>query len=1064
MTKYSRKTLHEHVLTRPSVYIGNVVSESAVGKYVYDGEKIVQVESDSDQSWSSAFVKVFDEILSNATDATAPGKRICVTLDEEITVLSQSSIPVVKHDTEDCLIPELIFGSLLTSSNYDDEVDRTVAGQNGVGAKATNIFSTRFKVKVRDADRGKEFEMTWKDNMTKKSDAKIKTCTAKTNVVEISYVPDLQRLGMSSVRQGIGALRKRVVDAAATSHARIFLDGVEIKMKDMSAYAKLYGAKVVHCVAGNWDVAVGASSGKFSSQSFANGCVTTGGTHVDQCMTSLVDELAKMSKMPKGISKAIIRAQMALFVSVKNIVRPTFSSQMKECLTSKPTDRFVPPASFVKKVFDMLKETFDLHASEQEQKVLSKSDGKKSSRITGIPTLDDAAWAGTAKSQSCTLVVTEGLSAKTLAVSGLSVVGRSQFGIFPLKGKPLNVRTATAAQVASNAEFTHLKKIIGLKVGEVYTKENLKNLRYGRLLILADQDLDGKHVSALIINAIHSFWPSLVTLGFVQQMVTPVVKAKSERFFSERAFKIWVQGNKVQPSDVKYYKGLGTSTAAEAREYFSEINRLTLIFRNEGADDTQAMALAFGSGNADLRKNWIGSSRTVEGIPYGDVKNCTLSTFVNEELLQFSIADVKRSIPRLEDGLKPSQRKILYACFARRLTNDIKVAQLSGHVAEKTAYHHGEDSLQGCIVNMAQNYVGSNNVNLLVPQGQFGTRLANGHDAASPRYIYTRLEPVARKIFVDEDDALLDREEDDGQVIEPTFYVPVIPFVLFNGAHGIATGFSTDIPPYNPLDVIGAVEDWLEGRAIRGLKPWFRGFKGKVVQKERGGFELHGEYSVQPDKTICVTELPPGRSTSAHPKVSNSFVDVLQKLLERGVISDFVNKSSDVDVMFVIKGYTGTDPAKDFQLIERKRCGEGNMHLVTDRGVELFSDVRDIVRRFCEVRMALYEKRLGVLVTKLEAEIREKEIYLDWVVSCREIGALSKAIEEVEVELDPARFPPELRPALWKVPISEFNAQKVERREKNLQRLREELELLRHRTPRDLWLWDILDLRSNLGA
>ena len=168
----------------------------------------------------------------------------------------------------------------------------------------------------------------------------------------------------------------------------------------------------------------------------------------------------------------------------------------------------------------------------------------------------------------------------------------------------------------------------------------------------------------------------------------------------------------------------------------------------------------------------------------------------------FSIADCARSIPSLCDGLKPGQRKILFACFKRKLKNEIKVAQLSGYVAEHSAYHHGEVSLQGTIVAMAQNFVASNNINLLLPNGQFGTRNMGGKDCASARYIFTALSPVTRYLFPESDDQVLQYLEEEGQSIEPNHYLPIIPLSLVNGAEGIGTGWSTFIPQHNPRDIV----------------------------------------------------------------------------------------------------------------------------------------------------------------------------------------------------------------------------------------------------------------------
>ena len=170
--------------------------------------------------------------------------------------------------------------------------------------------------------------------------------------------------------------------------------------------------------------------------------------------------------------------------------------------------------------------------------------------------------------------------------------------------------------------------------------------------------------------------------------------------------------------------------------------------------------MVFAKDRANERKEWILSTydpTAIAGLkPNGDVADrLCYSDFVNKELIHFSNADNIRSIPAAIDGLKPSQRKVLYACFKRNLKAEIKVAQLAGYCAEHTAYHHGEVSLHNTITNMAQDFVGSNNLPLLYPSGQFGTRLSGGKDSASPRYIFTKLMPYTRAIFPEIDDPLL---------------------------------------------------------------------------------------------------------------------------------------------------------------------------------------------------------------------------------------------------------------------------------------------------------------------
>lgn len=257
-----------------------------------------------------------------------------------------------------------------------------------------------------------------------------------------------------------------------------------------------------------------------------------------------------------------------------------------------------------------------------------------------------------------------------------------------------------------------------------------------------------------------------------------------------------------------------------------------------------------------------------------------LKDFINKELVQYSHADVVRSIPSVVDGLKPSQRKVLYSCFKRRLTQEMKVAQLAGYCAEHTAYHHGEQSLHATIINMAQDYVGSNNLPLLFPSGQFGTRLQGGKDAASPRYIFTRLNEVTRLIFPESDDSLLSYKEDDGQVVEPEFFIPVVPLVLINGAHGIGTGWSTYIPPHHPIQVIDALESHLsKKRELGELEPWVKGFQGGIQKSGQTTYMTSGVAVKKAKGVVDIVELPYGMWTS-------DFKDRLTKMLEEGEVME----------------------------------------------------------------------------------------------------------------------------------------------------------------------------------
>lgn len=240
--------------------------------------------------------------------------------------------------------------------------------------------------------------------------------------------------------------------------------------------------------------------------------------------------------------------------------------------------------------------------------------------------------------------------------------------------------------------------------------------------------------------------------------------------------------------------------------------------------------MAFAKNKVEERKKWLNRVEKDTFLNYRDAQKygVNYSDFINRELVLFSQYDNVRSIPHLLDGFKPSQRKVLYACFKKKLKNEIKVAQLAGYIGEHSAYHHGDMSLNGTIIGMAQSYCGSNNVNLLFPGGQFGTRRMGGKDHASARYIFTRLEKIARTIFHPDDDALLTYLNDDGLSIEPEYYMPVIPMVLVNGSDGIGTGWSTTIQNHDPREIIANIRKMINGEEPEEMHPHFDGYTGEV--------------------------------------------------------------------------------------------------------------------------------------------------------------------------------------------------------------------------------------------
>ena len=502
----------------------------------------------------------------------------------------------------------------------------------------------------------------------------------------------------------------------------------------------------------------------------------------------------------------------------------------------------------------------------KDTKSNKKTDGSKTKSIRGIPKLIDANFAGTSKSNQCILILCEGDSAKAGVVSGLSKQDRNIFGVYPMRGKLLNVRDETTKKIGDNKEITEIKQILGLESGKEYSPQELTSvLRYSKVLFMTDQDLDGSHIKGLGINMFDSLWKSLLQIdGFIGFMNTPIIKAtkggKSLLFYNDGEYALWKKQNETGWT-IKYYKGLGTSTSKEFKEYFE---KKKIVYFNNSENCCDAIDMVFNKKRANDRKEWL-SQYNRESYLNTSKTNVSYQEFINNDLIHFSKYDNDRSIPNLADGLKISLRKILYSAFKKNLKSEIKVAQFSGYVSEHSGYHHGEASLNGAIVGMAQNYVGSNNINLFEPKGQFGTRLLGGKDSASERYIFTNLNPLTRLLFPEVDDNVLHYLDDDGSLVEPIYYVPIIPMVLVNGTKGIGTGFSTDIMCYNPLQIISYLEGMLNKideveQKLRLIEPYYKGFKGKIIPCDETykKYLIKGCYQVISKDKIRITELPIG--------------------------------------------------------------------------------------------------------------------------------------------------------------------------------------------------------------
>jgi DNA topoisomerase-2 len=1045
LAKYQKMSDKEHILKKPDTYIGSIEMTEAE-TFVYDSATSSIVHRTI--HYIPGLYKLFDEGAVNSRDhfvrqeqaiRDAKPNALPVTCiefeiseDGTISITNDGNgIDVAQHPEHKLWIPEMIFGHLRTSTNYDEnKKEKIVGGKNGFGFKLVLIWSSWGRVETVDHVRGLKYIQEFKNNLDEICPPKITKCTTTKPYTKVSFRPDYARFGVEGLTPDMRALfEKRIYDIAAITDksVKVKYNGALIPVKHFQQYIDLYiGAKgetkrIYEAPDTRWEYVVSlAPNGEFQHVSFVNGIYTQkGGKHVEYIMNQIVRKLTEYIKTKKkvDVKPTTIKEQLAIFLRC-DIDNPSFSSQSKDEMgtavasfgsTCKVSDDFIEKLAKMG-VMDAACALTEV----KENKAAKKTDGTKTRTIRGIPKLIDANYAGTEKSVQCTVIFCEGDSAKAGIVSGLSREDRNFIGVYPMKGKMMNTRGEAVKKIAENNEITEIKQILGLEVGRKYTPDDVKyRLRYGKVLFMTDQDLDGSHIKGLGINMFQSEWASLTEIpGFIGFMNTPILKAKKgaqeKVFYNEGEYRAWKEASEAaeggsggvaaanahaQPTgwNIKYYKGLGTSTGKEFKEYFE--HKKIVDFTHSGAACDNAIDMVFNKKRADDRKTWLA---TYSRDRYLDTlqPSVTYQKFINDEMIHFSKYDCDRSIPNLMDGLKISLRKILFSAFKKNLKSEIKVAQFSGYVSEHSGYHHGEASLNAAIVGMAQNFVGSNNINLFEPNGQFGTRLQSGADSASERYIFTQLNKLTRLIYRPEDDAVLTYLDDDGQSVEPIYYVPIIPMVLVNGTKGIGTGFSTEIMCYSPTQIIAYLRHKLmEAPApAPSIEPFYKNFRGAIRRVGDSKYLFKGCYTILDDKKVRITELPIGTWTDNYKKFLENLIEPPHAAAggkdkdgaasSAPIVKEYNDMSTDthVDITVtmaanIIKTYSEKAAEYDCTMLEKvlglyATQSTTNMNLFdANEKLVKYGNAEEIADSYSVTRLAFYGKRKDALIAALRKEL-----------------------------------------------------------------------------------------------
>jgi DNA topoisomerase-2 len=1089
--KYRKYTQIEHVLNRPDMYIGGIKARKSE-EYIFH-QDLIQLKS---VKYPPGLKRLFIEILTNAIDNVEtsikegiPCKRIKIEVGDtegpekdQISIYNDGAYIPIEKNSEGVYFHTMLFSEVLTSSNYDDTENRFTAGRNGLGGKVVGLFSTVFSIEAVDPKNGLKFFQEWRNNISETNGPIIKNCKLKTGYTLIKWIADFFRFGVEGYTKNTIALFKKLAhDASMLTGINVYFNGDLVRAKTLSQYASLYFPELSVRPIMHQDVSVQVlivPSESFQLFSFVNGIYTpNGGVHANVWVEAILRPIVDKYNTKKG-NKLTARGNLTI-KDVKNyftifivarVENPEFDSQEKNELLSYKNQPKGKPEFPEAKVKSILKWENTKRISEliKDKEITNMKKSINKQKKTRIPGLDNANKAGGKYSQECSLILCEGNSAKPFAVSGIHYgipclndkKGRDYYGVLPLRGKILNVRGSSPAVIAKNAVINNIIQTLGLKYGVDYsTEKNMSTLSYGKLIILCDSDVDGIHISSLIINFFHYLFPSLIRRNFIISMQTPILRIFYTKkdpmvFYSEVSFKKYMESvkeNEKKKGQIKYYKGLGSSSGKMVQESFGK--KILKMVADPQLDIT--IEKTFGS-DTEKRKEWILNYREngcVDPIDnYEGISNLKISEYLNNKLIEYSINDCKRSIPSVYDGLKESQRKILYTCFCKKLEytgSSLKVVQLGGAVAEKTSYHHGEANLFSTIVKMAQCFIGTNNIPLLFRDGQFGSRL-NDKDAANPRYIFTKLDMLTRLLFREEDNDLLNYLDEDGEKIEPEYYVPILPTILINGGTGIGTGWSCDVPLYNPLDVIKCVKGWINSGDNNGdfdITPWYRGFNGTIEKKTEKQYISWGVINEKNGKKI-ISEIPVG-------KWIDGVKEQLEDLTQSGEIQKFDNNSTAYIPNFIVSTEI---PIEDLysRLKLFSYIKTSNMVLFEENNVlKKFGDIWEIIDTFCKKRLELYINRKKHILAgyreKLE-KVNEKYRFINMVIT----GELVINNQEENMVIHVMKtLGFKNCSVLLDISVRHFTREKLEDLAKEIGDIKELIQNLEGRTEKEIWLGEI---------
>lgn len=981
--------------------------------------------------YSDCLFKIFDEPLVNAIDQYVKMKKstkkyrvteieIEFLRDGYISIFNNGQgIPIAQVPNakgEVVWIPELISTEFLTGSNNVDDKDRVIGGTNGLGLSLCNVHSKHFILETTDLKKKKHYIQHCRDNLSIIEPPIIKKTS--TEGTKIKFLPDYEKFSFDmkkNYKDLLKVFESRAYQIAAHSGIQVKFNGEILPVANIQSFGEMFlpSNRMIHTALKgkkhNWDVVIGISNTeKFECISIINGIHVKGGSHINYIKNLVINGLKtkaeKLLKKYRKYKKSMIENNLFVLIS-GNIPNPGFNSQTKTTIGGSVDGykQYTIKSSILEKIWKLVEfRLTELYLDKQEKP-------KQKKTTTGIPGYVKARYAGK-RSVKCSLLYVEGKSANSLARTGLTSkevpISFEYYGTFE-GGMGLNAlkfvkitgkSILREKKINENVKWNNFNAILNLDYDKTYeTDKEFKTLNYGCVISFVDQDLDGVgQIHGILMSYIALFWPALIRRGFLKRLATPVIRAVPRgkgltiNFYDDVEYRKWKNINfgERQPSGyiIKYYKGLATNSEEEAIDIMKNALEQTMTYSLDG-EASKNLNLYYGK-TPDLRKKELKINRDGDERLVSDNKVITCSEHLRYHTRPFQLANVGRTLRHIVDGLIPSWRKILCAGI-KKFTNknmELKVFQFCGFVAEYTNYHHGSASIEGANINMAQTYVGANNMPLFLPMSMFGSRAMMGKDRGASRYIKTKLNyDLCHLLFREDDLPLLEYTFDEGERNEPINYVPTYPLALAESIHMPATGWSYGAWARNPFQVIKCIESLIKKtrKTVPDLDFWGMGWKGKVrkiydERKNLKGEYLMGEYTYNSkNNTIRIRELP-------YQVGNESYINkMLKKKLILGVEDDSTTNQIDIKIKLIsgaVDEMKKINRSSDFDHIEeycllRKKMSH-HLNFINGGIVQECSNYKEILLVWFNKRRELYKKRIErlTILTRLRILILKEVI------------------------------------------------------------------------------------------